>query len=171
VRAHLAYLRYVLSHKWHVFRACLELGVPLWIAVVHDWTKFTLREWVPYVRQFFNPDGSKRNVRDKSGAYDPNAQPAEFKAAWCSHQKNRHHWQGWTSLGDGGTLSPLPIPEVFCREMVADWIGAGRAQGKCDPHGWYLKNHDNLVLHPESRATIEKILENLCGCKSRTDGR
>ena len=165
MRDHFAYARYVFSHKWHVFWACLKLRVPFWIALVHDWTKLTPREWTPYVRQFYNPDGSKRGaVRDKSGAYDPNAQPEAFKAAWCSHQRARHHWQGWISLGDGGTLTPLPIPDVFCREMVADWIGAGRAQGKCDPHGWYLKNKDKLVLHPDSRARIEFILANLCGC-------
>jgi len=159
MRAHLAYLRYVLTHKWYVFWACIDLNVPIWIAFVHDWTKFTPREWIPYVKQFYNPDGSKRSVRDKSGAYDPNLQPAEFKAAWCSHQRARHHWQGWISLGDGGTLNPLPIPTVFCREMVADWIGAGRAQGKCDPVGWYMQNEKNLVLYPDSRSYIEFTLQ------------
>lgn len=164
MKANIAHLRYVLVHKWYVFWACLDLGVPLWIALVHDWTKFTSREWTPYVHQFYNSDGSKRSVRDASGAYDPNVQPEEFKAAWCSHQKNRHHWQSWASLGDGGSITALPIPEVYCREMVADWIGAGRAQGKHDPHGWYLKNCDKLVLHPYSRGRIEEILAKLCGC-------
>ena len=162
MKAHFAYLSYVLRHKWFTFRACLYLHVPFWIALVHDWTKFLPREWFPYVRQFYNKDGTKKPaLRDKTGAYDPAAQPIEFQAAWLYHQRNKHHWQAWVSLGNKGHLSVLPIPHVYAREMVADWIGAGAAQGKVDPKGWYAKNSDKMILHPESRLMIEQILEEL----------
>jgi len=162
MKRHVVYLTYVLRHKWFVFLACLQLDVSLWIAVAHDWTKFLPREWFPYVRQFYNKDGTKRpSIRDKTGAYDPAAQPVEFQAAWLSHQCNKHHWQAWASLGDKGHLVALPIPRVYVREMVADWIGAGRAQGKCDPKGWYAQNGDKMVLHPETRNYLEMLLENL----------
>ncbi len=160
MRSHIAYLFYILRHKWFVLRACLHLRVPLWIALIHDWTKFLPREWFPYVHQFYNKDGTKKPaIRDKTGAYDPSMQPIEFQVAWLSHQRNKHHWQAWVSLGDKGYLSALPIPRVYVREMVADWIGAGAAHGKVDPKGWYAKNGNKMVLHPETRSYLEELIK------------
>ncbi len=159
MKAHWSYLKVVIRHKWFVFRACLALGVPFWRAVVHDWTKFIPVEWGPYVRNFYNPDGSKREVRDSTGAYDPNSQSDEFKRAWMNHQRNKHHWQAWCSLGDGGSVSPLPIPETYIREMVADWCGAGMAySNRADPRPWYEANKQDMVLHPETRRWLELFL-------------
>src|SRR6185295_4192957 len=95
MKRQIAYLHYVLLHKWYVFQAGLKMGIPMRRAVIHDWTKFLPGEWFPYAHQFFNPDGSRRNVRDKSGAYDPNSQPLDFQRAWIFHQRNPHHWQAW----------------------------------------------------------------------------
>ena len=160
MKAHLAYLRYVLRHKWYVFLSCLKMRVPLYLALIHDLSKFSKREWTPYVHQFYNPDGSKCiSIRDKSGAYDPAAQPIEFQRAWLSHQRNRHHWQAWVSLGDGGKITARDIPEKYIREMIADWMGAGLAQnGKATPREWYEANKDKLVLYPAARRWIEILL-------------
>ena len=159
MKAHLRYLSYVLRHKWFVFLACLELGVPLHQAIIHDWVKFLPIEWGPYVRQFYNPDGSKRSVRDASGAYDPNRQSTQFQRAWLHHQRQPHHWQAWISIGDNGNLSPQPIPERFVREMVADWHGAGQAiSGKRDSVNWYLVNGPKMTLHPDTRRRVEELL-------------
>lgn len=117
------------------------------------------RELTPYARQFYNGDGAKKPpVRDKTGAYDPAAQPVEFQRAWLLHQRNKHHWQAWIVLGDKGYMRAVPIPHVYVREMVADWIGAGKAWGKSDPRGWYAKNGDKMVLHSETRRYLEQIL-------------
>jgi len=53
MQPHLRYLAYVLRHKWHVFIACRGLHVPLWQAIIHDWTKFLPCEWFPYVQRFY----------------------------------------------------------------------------------------------------------------------
>lgn len=163
MKAHVAYLKYVLRHKWYVFLACKQMGVPFWQAILHDWTKFTCREWMPYVHQFYNPDGTKRGmVRDASGAYDPSAQPAPFQLAWLSHQRNKHHWQAWVVIGDGGSLSPLPIPKRYVIEMVADWKGAGMAiLGQDDVFPWYTANRDKMLLHPDTRAMVEMAISNI----------
>ena len=171
MKAHLAYLGYVLRHKWHVFISCLKMRVPFGLAIIHDLSKFSRCEWTPYVRQFYNPDGSKRGmVRDKSGAYDSAAQPIEFQRAWLSHQRNRHHWQAWVSLGDVGKLTALEIPEKYIREMIADWMGAGLAQGgKATPRKWYEANKAKLVLHPISRSRIEALLAEDAAREGGTD--
>ena len=39
-RRHIAYLRYVLRHKYYVWQACRIVGgIPIWRAIFHDWDK------------------------------------------------------------------------------------------------------------------------------------
>ena len=158
MRRYWAYFKYVVRHKWFVLLWARRLGVPLHRAVLHDWHKFLPREFFPYAHAFYNADGSKRVRRDSSGAYNPTKIGAEFDYAWLSHQKAKHHWQSWIMLGDGGSMRPLPIPATYLREMVADWCGAGQAQGSLNPKAWYTHNKDNLVLAPESRERLEYFL-------------
>lgn len=160
MKAHLRYLEYVLRHKWYVFIECVRLGIP-WLGIVHDWSKFLPDEWFPYVQHFHNPDGSPRSVRDETGYYKPtDTGDKEFDFAWLLHQKrNRHHWQWWTLSEDDGGVKVLAIPHRYCLEMLADWRGAGRAQGTPDSRAWYLKNKSKLNLHPETRQWIEERLE------------
>lgn len=166
MRAHWAYFQYVMRHKWHVFVGCLRLGVPLHQAIIHDWVKFLPIEWDAYVRQFYNPDGSKRSVRDASGSYDPNRQSTAFQLAWLHHQRQPHHWQAWLSIGDGGKLLALPMPQRFILEMVADWYGAGKAiSGKNDIAGWYGKMREKILLDPATRVEVELIIERIKDAK------
>jgi hypothetical protein len=160
MKAHVTYFRYVLRHKWHVFVGCMAMGVPIHQAIIHDWVKFLPVEFFPYVRQFYNADGSKRKVRDASGAYDPNVQPDAFKRAWLHHQRQPHHWQAWISIGDGGNLSPLPIPQRFALEMVADWYGAGMAiTGKPELETWYMANKGKMILEDGTRGRVEEAIQ------------
>lgn len=161
MRAHLAYLRYVLLHKWHVFYGCLKMGVPLWRAIMHDASKFSRAEWEPYVRQFYNPDGSKRSVRDATGNYDPNRQSEAFQRAWEHHwTHNPHHWQYWCG-GDGSMLSAMP--ETYIREMIADWYGAGMAiSGKREMLKWYEANKTKMILEDTTRRRVEELLDLAC---------
>jgi len=161
MKAHLAYLKYVLRHKWFVFLHCMRLHVPFWRAVIHDWSKFTPAEWSPYVHSFYNPDGSKRKVRDASGAYDPTKISRELDYAWLHHLRhNPHHWQNWVLLNDEDGYVGLEIPETYVLEMLADWAGAGQAiTGKVDPAGWYAKNGHKMILHEKTRQRVEELLQ------------
>lgn len=150
MKRHWSYLKYVLRHKWYVFQECLKLGVPLWIAILHDWDKFLPDEWLPYARCFYAPDGSKQYQED-----------ASFTVAWNLHQKrNKHHWQWWVIMFDRGEFETIAIPDVYRREMLADWRGAGKAiMGiKADTRAWYSTNKDKMKLHPETRSWIEEQL-------------
>lgn len=157
MRAHWAYFQYVMRHKWHVFVGCLRLGVPLHQAIIHDWVKFLPIEWSAYVRQFYNPDGTKRGRGESSTA---------FHFAWLHHQRQPHHWQAWVSIGDGGKLLALPIPQRFILEMVADWYGAGKAiSGKNDIAGWYSKMRERILLDPATRVEVEATIERIKDAK------
>lgn len=155
MRKHFKYLRYVVRHKWFVFRAGRELDVPLAQLVFHDWQKFTPTEWFPYVETFY---GEKESPRRKDGGYDPNAVSDAFDRAWLHHQKvgGKHHWQYWILPLDDGGFRALEMPDRYRREMVADWRGAGKAiTGTDDVLPWYAANRDRMILHDNTRAWVE----------------
>lgn len=149
---HLRYLSYVLRHKWFVFVAGRRTGAPIWRLLIHDWSKFTRAEWRPYVLSFYGPWKYKDRPPEVVAAFD---------RAWLHHQHtNPHHWQHWILREDGVAVKTLPIPEHFVREMVADWMGAGRAiTGRWEVADWYATNREKIVLHSETRALVEALLE------------
>jgi len=162
MRAHLQYLWYILRHKWFVFLESCKLGIP-WLGLVHDLSKFRLDEWIPYVHYFYGnyPEWKTMSPGDKSYYHGPTKESIEreFDFAWLLHQKrNRHHWQFWILPEDDGGVKILPMPDRYRREMLADWRGAGRAQGTPDTLAWYTKHRNVLQLHPETRQWIEEQL-------------
>jgi len=163
VRDHIQYLKYVIRHKWFVFKGRKRAGCSLWLALIHDWSKFLPVEWIPYTHSFYNKDGSKRKVRNADGSYDPTKVNKEFDYAWRHHQgSNKHHWQYWVLINDEDGTYPLEMPEKYVREMIADWIGAGMAiAGRKDPNPWYQTNKHKMVLHDVTRKLVEDILEEL----------
>lgn len=153
---HLRYLSYVLRHKWYVFVECCRLGIP-WQGVTHDLSKCRPSEWFPYANFFY---GGRPSPRDETGYYKPTDTGDEaFDFAWLLHQKrNRHHWQWWVLPEDNGGTKVLPMSSVSRREMLADWHGAGKAQGTPDTVAWWEKNREKMRLHPETRAWVESQL-------------
>jgi hypothetical protein len=148
----------VLRHKWHVFYAGIFLGVPLWRLLIHDWTKFSRAEWGPYVQRFY---GARANPRDTGQGYmHEQGEDTLFDEAWRHHwTRNPHHWNYWrTPEQEDGTREALPMPETYVREMVADWYGAGMAQGKPDIEGWYCANVRKMQLHPETRKLTDRFI-------------
>ena len=156
--AHLRYLFYVLRHKWYVFVAGLRLGLGLWQLLIHDYSKFGRAEWGPYVRYFYNVQGMPVGRRDSTGAYTPSEKEA-FAVAWLHHlHTNPHHWEWWVARSKVGEPRPIRMPMKFVREMVADWKGAGQAQGMPDTQAWYAANSRFMMLHPDTRKDVEAFL-------------
>jgi hypothetical protein len=149
---HWRYMTYVARHKFFVLLACLRLRVPLRQAILHDWSKFLPDEWLPYARYFYGPGSAERQ--------QPREAKWAFDVAWLRHQhRSPHHYQHWILRNDDGSTVPLPMPERFAREMVADWMGAGRALGKPDTRAWYLSNRERIVLHDDTRHLVERLLK------------
>ena len=151
MKRHLAYLRYVLRHKWFVLLAGIKLGCSIWDLIMHDMSKFRPSEWKAYAYTFYNEDGSTRYLETR-----------EFNVAWLKHQhRNPHHWQHWILRKDSEVdVEVMPMPATYVREMVADWFGAGRAiTGTWEAAAWYDKNKDKIMLHPVSRSLVEQFLQ------------
>jgi hypothetical protein len=56
------------------------------------------------------------------------------------------------------TTLVLPMPERYVREMVADWYGAGMAQGKPDIRHWHETTLWRKKLHPDTLALVEDLI-------------
>jgi hypothetical protein len=120
---------YLCRHKWLI-----------WLAIVHDLSKLRADEMVANIRA--DIEGGER-----------------CDYARLLHQKrNKHHWQWWVVIGDGGAVWPLEMPERYRREMLADWRSAGQMQGRPDTRQWYLDHRGGLLLAPQTRAWIEREL-------------
>ena len=147
MKPHFQYASYVARHKWFVFRAGLKTKAPIWRLLIHDWSKLTPSEWFPYVDRFYG--GYKNDL--------------QFNAAWLHHQhRNPHHWQHWVLREDDGDTFPISMPYQLVREMVADWMGAGRAiTGKWEVWNWYEENKDRMVLHSETRRSVEQLISEI----------
>jgi hypothetical protein len=150
MKPHLRYASYVVRHKYFVFRAGLKTGAPIWRLIIHDWSKLTPAEWGPYVRQFYDKE---------------NKIPGQFEKAWLHHiHKNPHHWNHWVLPGDSTHMDRehdrvLRMPDKLVREMVADWMGAGRAiTGQWDIVEWYRANSEKIQLHPGVRVQVANLI-------------
>lgn len=136
----MSYLLTILKHKWFVFVAGRRIGgIPLWRLIIHDWSKFTPSEFFPY---------RKRYTLD-------NCLGDEWDQAWLHHiHHNPHHWQHWI-LND----RVLYMPEVYVREMVADFLAASRSyNGSWDIQPWINTELHRIRLHPTSFVCMSKII-------------
>ena len=156
---YIKYIKKVLTHKWFVFVEACKLGIP-WLGLIHDASKFLPDEFFAYARYDFTKFGN--NDKEKQRAFD---------LAWLKHQKrNRHHWQYWLLMNDSGLatrgepgpmkqVEPLPMPERYVREMVADWSGVGLAiNGDPNPSEWYEANKEKMIMRDRTRRRVEELL-------------
>lgn len=88
----------------------------------------------------------------------------DFDSAWDHHQKrNPHHWQYWLLTMDSGETIPMRMPSHFVREMLADWMGAGRAitgDGSiARTREWYESNRSKIQLHKATESDLLKLFD------------
>lgn len=154
MKKYIKYFSYVFVHKWYVFLACLQYGL-VWRGIVHDMSKFLPDEFIPYANYF---NGNIKRGRNGTGYYKPvNTGDSAFDYAWLLHQhRNPHHWQYWVLQNDTDGTYPMKIPDQYVKEMLCDWIGAGKAQKSSGTAAWYRMNGDKMILHPDTRAWLEK---------------
>lgn len=152
---YLKYIMYLIKHKWFVGIECFKRGL-IWRGIVHDVSKLLPSEFFAYANYFYGKPlcSSLRELKRKE----------KFNRAWLRHQhRNKHHWQHWVLVKDSDETIVIPMPRKYVYEMIADWIGAGRAiKGRGIPKDevvdWYLRNRPNMILHPETEDKIVQIL-------------
>lgn len=166
---YIKYLKYVIKHKWFVMIECFKRGL-YWRGIMHDMSKFKPDEFIPYANYFYGNGGNIKKGRDSTGYYKPtDTGDKAFDFAWLLHQKrNRHHWQWWVLPEDNGGVKVLEMTHEYKLEMLCDWIGAGKAQGKISPKNdplaetriWWKANNHKMQLHHNIRRYFELLLNN-----------
>lgn len=165
---HIKYLSYVIRHKWFVLIAGLKIGCNPIRLILHDLSKFRPSEWFPYADNFYGNYRTMQEIKQMFGndvairwGKTKDMVEMAFDVAWLKHiHRNPHHWQHWILREDSGKNKYIPIPRKYIKEMVADWMGAGRAiTGKWDAKDWYAKNKDKIRVDERSRKIIETLLK------------
>jgi hypothetical protein len=152
-------IKYMLIHKYFVFLECCKCGIPV-RGLLHDLSKFRPSEFFPYAKCYYYPNGKRRysNTGSNCGT-NSDMMDLSFEYALLLHQKrNSHHWQYWV-IPSPGANKLLPMDNASAKEMLCDWIGAGKAKGDLDFISWYENNKDQMLLHEDTRRWIEEQLK------------
>jgi hypothetical protein len=149
------YLRFLWSlirHKWFVLQAGIILRIPLWRLLLHDLSKFSPSEFGPYARNFQGDYSKSPNDRERISF--------EFTFAWLHHEnRNLHHWGYWIPRAGKSANIPLPMPETYVREMIADCLGASRGYtGSWDIAIWLNRHGPKWKIHDETLRYIWTVM-------------
>lgn len=115
----------------------------------HDASKTDFEEYDAYDRYFYGNNRSAEVVND-------------YNYAWLYHlHKNPHHWQHWVLINDDekeGTVA-LKMPDHYVIEMICDWWSFSWTKGNLfEIFDWYNDHKNRMILHPETRQTVELLL-------------
>ena len=121
------------------------------IIVNHDASKWDDEEYFAYCEYFYGEHKDETWVKD------------DFDYAWLHHQHNNsHHWQHWLLREDDGGTKALEMDYICVLEMVSDHWAFSWVKGDLfEIFNWYEHNKEKMILHPNTRALYESILEKI----------
>ena len=145
----------ITEHKYFVMRNSFKVGLYKQ-GLLHDLSKYTPEEFWTGVRFF-------------QGTRSPNAAEREeygFSKAWLHHKgRNKHHFEYWIdfSLDKSEGLVGHKMPVNYVVEMMMDRIAAcmvykGEYYTDSSAMEYYQRECPFIVIHPETRALLEKLL-------------
>lgn len=164
---HLEYLKYLLRHKYFVMIECFREGL-YWQGLMHDISHFFPSEFFPYSDYAFKYDMDVKRIEEGSTDNDDEVDK-KFNFAWLLHKKrNKHHWQWWVEFDVRDGVMILEMEELYLKEMICDWIGAGKAQcyyrSKKDDRyfevrEWYAAHKNKIQLNEKTRRKVEEKIK------------
>ena len=143
-------------HKMLVMKGCFRVGLYKQ-GLLHDLSKYTPTEFLVGCR-YFQGNLSPNNIERKEKGYS---------LAWLHHKgRNKHHYEYWQDNFDNGGI-PIEMPLRYKKEMLCDYLGAGRAYyGKDFTYikeytWWQNKMNKPLAMHPSDKKFITIWLSEL----------
>ena len=129
----------ITRHKLLVMKYCFACGL-YEQGLAHDLSKYS-------------PTEAEREARG-------------YTSAWLHHKgRNKHHLEYWIDYSTTKTgLTGMKIPLRYVCEMVCDRVAASQiylGDKYTDAAAWNYYEHskDHYLLHPETRALLEKLLK------------
>ena len=142
------YGKYVTKHKYNVYTAGRDMGLPRWQLFKHDLSKYKPSEFVPYRKWFQGPKGlTGTNDRDTYLEW------REAVDKHYTHPMNMHHWR---KRG----LTPSEVPMDIKLESVADWYSVAKTNKRTDEQfkNWFYRNKDRLPIDNLTKEEIDRRL-------------
>lgn len=152
------HLKTITYHKWLVMKGCFRIGLYRQ-GLLHDMSKYSPTEFLVGCK-YFQGNMSPNNVERLDKGYS---------SAWLHHKgRNKHHMEYWIDYGlppEKGMVG-MRMPERYVAEMFVDRVAASKVYKKDAytqdmPLAYYENGKDNHVMHPETRALLEKMLHML----------
>ncbi|MEF9968796.1 DUF5662 family protein [Clostridium sp.] len=148
----------ITNHKLLVMKYCFMVGLYKQ-GLLHDLSKYSWTEFkvgIKYYKGTSSPNGAQKKVEGLS-------------TAWLHHKgRNKHHFEYWIDYGlnpkEG--LKGMKMPFNYVVEMFIDRMSASKNYQKDkytdrSPLEYYDERKEYYVLHDETRATIEQLLNML----------
>lgn len=146
----------IMTHKKWVFYFARKLGIG-WQGFWHDMSKFSPTEFCESIRYYTGTSSPIDECKKANG----------YSMAWLHHKgRNAHHYEHWQDNFDRGG-EPLRMPDKYVREMICDYLAAGRAYKGKEFHfasewqWWLNKNKNNIAMHPENWKVVNQVLSDL----------
>lgn len=150
----------ITEHKLLVMKHCFQVGLYRQ-GLLHDLSKYGFEEFwsgVYYYQGNRSPHAAAREIHG-------------FSPAWLHHKgRNKHHFEYWidyTNKKEEG-LAGHKMPLKYVVEMVMDRIAAckvykGKDYTDRSALEYYERESPYILLHPRTRALLEKLLAMLAG--------
>lgn len=133
-----------------------EFDLEQQICYQHDASKLEMDEYVAYDRYFYGGPQGKSYGAVK-----------EFNYAWLRHiHRNPHHWQWYVLVNDSPEegMVILDMPLNYIIEMICDfWSFSWKTGNLYEIFDYYEKHKDYMKLSPDTRKTVEMILDKIKG--------
>lgn len=149
------HLSTITAHKLRVMNYCFRAGLYRQ-GLLHDLSKYSPVEFFAGVK-YFQGDHSPNEAERLDRGYS---------AAWLHHKgRNKHHLEYWIDYdpAQGLRMGGMEMPKRYVAEMFCDRVAACQIYQKeqytdASPWEYYEKGKDRTILHPNTRALLEKLL-------------
>lgn len=138
-----------------VMKNCFRCGL-YWQGLTHDLSKLAPVEFwagAKYWQGTCSPNNAQRQAEG-------------YSAAWLHHKgRNKHHLEYWIDYASNKTgLDGMKMPLRYVCEMVCDRVAASRIYlgdqyTDASPWEYYERSKNHYLMHPETRALLEKLLK------------
>jgi hypothetical protein len=157
----------VIPHKIAVYQAGLELSRSPKInehLSNQDKEDFLRNLWLHDISKFSANEAFGYAMYNRKTGYGEKG----FELAWHHHKMNNpHHPEYWLNPNRSGELEPLPMPNIYILEMIADWIGAGKTYGS-SLEEWLPENINNFKFKPIAK--VAEMIRDFTGIRVVEDG-
>ena len=153
-----AHFKTITHHRHLVREHCFRLGLYRQ-GLTHDLSKFSWAEFRIGAKYFMDDQSPHNGERAEYG----------YSTAWLHHKgRNKHHLEYWLDYDVKGDhrIAGMRMPEKYVAEMVADRIAASKIYKKekytdASPLEYYMQKRDYHILHPQTKALLEQLLNML----------